>query len=137
MTLDPIIGPLLMQLGLTLFVVFWLAYARFSYIGRHGIAKVRESGFPTRAVNASDNFKNQFEVPVVFYVLCVLFLTVLETTPLALFLAWMFVAFRYLHALVQLTFNTIFPWRFGAFLISTLAVLALFIVACVQAAGAM
>ena len=129
---DPIIGPFLAQIGLTIAVVFWLAYARFSYIGKHGLAKVRDEGFPVRAVNASDNLKHQFEVPVLFFAICLLFATVLETTSLVVALAWTFVVFRVLQAIVQLTTNTIFPWRFGAFFIGTLALVALYIVAVLQ-----
>ena len=132
--IDPIFGPVLVQVALTVTVLFWLAYARFSFIGREGIATVRDKGFPPRAVQASDNFKNQFEVPVLFYVLAVFFAVAGETTPLVLFLAWVFAGARVLHALVQLTTNVIFPWRFGFFFLSGLCVLGLTILAWAQMA---
>ena len=122
-----ILAPMLAQVALTIAVVFWLAYTRFSYIGKHGIAKVRESGFPVRAVNASDNFKNQFEVPVLFYVLCLASVALgLTPGPFTLGVAWAFVVLRILHALVQLGKNVIFPWRFGLFVLSTICVIYLF-----------
>ena len=129
---NPIIGPMLAQIGLTIAVVFWLAYARFSFIGKHGLAKVRDEGFPRQAVNASDNLKHQFEVPVLFFAVCLLFLAAFETTPTVVALAWAFVFFRVVQALVQLTTNTIFPWRFGAFLLGTLALVAIYIIAVLQ-----
>ena len=133
MSVNPIYGPMLLQIGLTLVVVFWLAYARFSFIGKYGLAKVRDEGFPTRAVNASDNFKNQFEVPVLFYALCIFFAEAGEVSGAVLFFAWAFVLLRYLHALVQLTSNIIFPWRFGFFFSSTICVLVLAVIASIQA----
>ena len=134
MSVSPIYGPMLAQIALALAVVFWLAYSRFSYIGKHGLKKVRTDGFPLRAVNASDNFKNQFEVPVLFYALCIFFAEAGEVTTAVLFFAWAFVGLRYLHALVQLTTNVIFPWRFGFFLASTLCAVVLTVIAVMQAA---
>ena len=98
-----IMWPMLAQVGLTIAVVFWLAYTRFSYIGKHGFAKARENGFPVRAVNASDNFKNQFEVPVLFYVVCLAVVALgLTPGPFTLGVAWAFIVLRILHAFVQL-----------------------------------
>lgn len=133
--MDPIIGPVLAQVGLTIFVLGWLAYSRFSYIGKHGFEKVLKSGFPERAINASDNLKHQFEMPVLFFVLALLFVGPLETTPAVLALAWAFFGLRVIHALIQLTVNIIFPWRFGVFILSTVCLIALFIIALLQFAA--
>jgi len=123
-----ILWPMLTQVGLTLVVVLWLAYTRFSYIGKHGLSKVRDEGFPPRAINASDNFKNQFEVPVLFYVICITLALIGGANALALGLAWGFVALRIVYACIQLGPNVIFPWRFGAFFSSTIVLIALFAV---------
>lgn len=133
---NPIFGPFLTQIGLTLAVVFWLGYARFSFIGKHGFKAVRDNGFPRHAVNASDNFKNQFEVPVLFYALCLFFAVSGEVTAFVLLAAWAFVFLRLFHAVIQLGPNIIFPWRFGSFLLSTLCVLAMFAVAVAQVVSA-
>ena len=130
-----ILGPILAQVALTIAVVFWLAYTRFSYIGKHGIAKVRESGFPVRAVNASDNFKNQFEVPVLFYVVCLGYLYLNAVPVFVVWLAWLFVALRAAHSLVQLGPNIIFPWRFGLFVLSTLVVVAMTVMLVISKIG--
>ncbi|MEM1080591.1 MAG: MAPEG family protein [Pseudomonadota bacterium] len=56
---------------------------------------------------ASDHLANLFEAPVLFYLACIV-IVLLDTIDTAyLWLAWLFVAFRYLQALVHLTFNNV------------------------------
>lgn len=53
------------------------------------------------------NLKNLFELPVVFYVLC-LFLYVTDTVDIAyLVAAWLFLVFRMLHSIVHCTSNIV------------------------------
>ena len=53
------------------------------------------------------NLKNLFELPVVFYALC-LFLYVTDTVDTAyLVAAWLFLAFRVLHSIVHCTSNIV------------------------------
>jgi len=82
--------PMFTQIGLSLLILFWLAYSRVSRIARHGLAEIRKTGFPAHVNNASDNFKNQFEIPVLFYAICLFFILSGEVTPLVLGLAWVF-----------------------------------------------
>jgi hypothetical protein len=124
-----IFWPMLVQVALSAAILFWLAWSRVSRIAKQGIGEIRKSGFPTHVNNASDNFKNQFEVPVLFYALCVFFVVTDGVTQTVLISAWVFVVARLLHALIQLTKNVIFPYRFGAFLISALAVVVMTVLA--------
>lgn len=75
-------------------------------------------------VNASDNFSNLFEVPVLFYVLCILAFTTQMVTPFLLGGAWAFVALRGLHSLIHCTYNHVMH-RFAAYLLSSLILFAL------------
>lgn len=125
-----LILPMLVQVLLTLAVMFWLAYTRFSVLLRaDGMKKVRKDGFPVRALNASDNFKNQFEIPVLFYALCLLMITTELESQGAVIAAWVFIAARVVHAFVHLTKNIIFPWRFLSFFISALCVVVMAVIA--------
>ena len=75
---------------------------------------------PRAVSNPSDNLKNLFEIPTIFYVL-VLYLYVthqVDTTDLVA--AWIFVGFRALHSLVHCTFNHVLT-RFWLYVISTVA----------------
>ncbi len=127
--------PMFTQIGLSLVVLFWLAYSRIGRIAKYGLPEIRKTGFPVHVNNASDNFKNQFEVPVLFYALCFFFIVSGEVTAIVLALAWVFAIGRVLHALIQLTKNIIFPYRFGVFLITALSIVALFVVALLQLAA--
>lgn len=71
---------------------------------------------------APDNFRNLFELPVMFYVLCLaLMATGLTCLPQLVF-AWAYVAVRYAHSYIHLTSNTVML-RFYAFAASCLMLL--------------
>lgn len=128
----PMLLPILAQVGLTIFVVLLLGFQRVSAIRKMGIEAIRRDGFPAKAEQTSANFKHQFEAPILFYVIAILFVTSLDVTPLALIFAWAFVALRYMHALIQLTHNTIFPWRFGSFIVGVFFLICLYFTALLQ-----
>lgn len=73
---------------------------------------------------AADNFNNLFEVPVLFFIVClVMLVTGIESLPLLL-LAWGYVLLRSLHSLIQTTYNKVLH-RFSVYVASTLVVFAL------------
>ncbi len=78
------------------------------------------------------NFSNLFEVPVLFYAACILALMLQLQNPLVLALAWLFVGLRLVHTLIHVTYNNSLH-RFFAFIGSSLAVLALWILLLLQA----
>jgi hypothetical protein len=63
---------------------------------------------PTRA------FMNLLEVPVLFYVVCLLMLVSGKVDRVQVALAWLFVGTRYVHALIYIGFNYI-PLRFVSY----------------------
>jgi len=70
------------------------------------------------------NLSNQFEWPLFFHVACMLLIVLHAASPLALALAWVFVAGRVLHTLVQvLTANV--RLRGAVFTVNFVAVLGL------------
>jgi hypothetical protein len=71
--------------------------------------------------NPSDNFKNLFEIPVIFYALATYLLVTGQVDGIYLAAAWVFVGFRVLHSLVHCTVNIVML-RFYLYLASTLAV---------------
>ncbi len=68
-------------------------------------------------VQASDNFKNLFEVPVLFYALCAIAIASQKIPDFLPAAAWGYVALRYLHSLIQCTYNRV-AHRFTVFFIS-------------------
>jgi hypothetical protein len=72
---------------------------------------------PPRVSNPSDNLKNLFELPTVFYAV-VLYLFATSHVDLAdVSAAWGFFLFRAMHSLVHCTFNFI-PLRFVLYVLS-------------------
>lgn len=56
---------------------------------------------------ASDNFRNLFELPVLFHAGCLLALSANQESMALLVLAWSFVALRYLHSYIHCTYNKV------------------------------
>ena len=131
----PLIWPMLIQMMLSIGILFWLAYSRVSRISKQGLAEIRKTGFPAHVNNASDNFKNQFETPVIFYALSLLIIVSGSTSKVIIGAAWVFVIGRIVHALIQLTKNIIFPWRFMVFLITVLALIVMLVAFALQQAA--
>jgi hypothetical protein len=75
---------------------------------------------PPRVANPSDNLKNLFELPTIFYgAVLYLYVTTQVDEPY-LAAAWIFFAFRVLHSAVHCTFNLI-PLRFWLYAVSASA----------------
>ena len=62
---------------------------------------------PENITKTTRCFNNMFEAPVLFYVVASLYITLQIQNPVALTLAWMFVAFRCLQAFIHLTGNNV------------------------------
>ncbi|GAB3092026.1 hypothetical protein GCM10027159_06280 [Lysobacter terrae] len=95
------------------FVVWWRMY--FTRIGQmkreriHPQAVALSAQVSARLTDsrAADNFRNLFELPVLFYLaLAVAALADLVTVPLVV-LAWLFVALRIVHSWIQCTYNKV------------------------------
>jgi|SRR5688500_5549707 hypothetical protein len=73
---------------------------------------------------AADNFRNLFELPVLFYAALGLAFVLGASDPATLALAWLFVALRVLHSVIQCSYNKVMH-RFQAYLAGSLALLLL------------
>lgn len=104
--------PALAMVGLTFIVWIRMYVVRIGQMQRERIhpqsiamsAQIAQRLSDTRA---SDNFRNLFELPVLFYAaLCAAALTG-QGTMAVLALAWLFVALRVLHSLIQCGYNKV------------------------------
>ena len=78
---------------------------------------LREPNWSKPAMQVAYSYSNQFELPVLFYVLTILaFITHLAGLVFVV-LAWIFVIFRILHAFVHVTSNVV-RLRGGLFAVS-------------------
>jgi len=75
---------------------------------------------PPRVSNPSDNLKNLFETPTIFYALCLYLHATGQVDTVYLSAAWVFAVFRILHSAVHCTVNIILL-RFWLYCLSSLA----------------
>jgi len=80
-----------------------------------------------RQVQASDNLRNLFEVPVLFYALCALVVATGLESPVLVFGAWGYVALRCAHSYIHITYNRVIH-RFWVYAVSTVLLFALWAV---------
>jgi len=85
---------------------------------------VEKTAYPLRARLLSNNFDNQFQLPVLFYIGALLALWAGVPNLIEVALAAVFVASRYVHAAIHVTTNHV-QQRFAAYGLG-LAVLAIF-----------
>jgi len=134
-------GPVLAQVGLTLITLLVL-YARRvpAMVATKPTNEVMQDkkslqALPAPARFAAENYNHQFEAPVLFYVLCIGAMVAGLVSDIALMLAWTYVGLRVLHSLIHITYNRVLH-RFGVFVISSIVLIALFVVVVMQYLGA-
>jgi hypothetical protein len=70
-------------------------------------------------VTPSNNLKNLFEIPILFYALSLYLFVTKQVDSIYVNAAWTFVVLRIAHSAVHCTFNLV-PLRFLLYLIATL-----------------
>ncbi|MBX9774556.1 MAG: MAPEG family protein [Xanthobacteraceae bacterium] len=122
-----ILWPMLAHVAWVVLIYLWLTYARWVAVrrGQVGYASFEFNREEPPAVQRIRlNLANQFEWPVVFYALVVLLVALGKVTAFDVIAAWVFVAGRVIHTLVQ-TLTDDVPLRGQVFTINYVAVLAL------------
>jgi hypothetical protein len=111
MTTQAILLPLFVEVILTFLLLFWLAPLRTrdfnAGIARPDNVALREPNWSPRALQVGYSFSNQFELPVLFYILTILAYVTHLAGVVFVVLAWIFVIFRILQAYVHVTSNKI------------------------------
>ena len=123
-----IFAPFFATMLLTLIVWVYMYTRRISFLTKNNISakELTRPGAlaqisPAAVSNPSDNLKNLFELPVLFYALCLYLFVTAQVDATYVYAAWVFVVFRALHSAVHCTFNLVML-RFYLYLIATLAV---------------
>jgi len=75
---------------------------------------------PPRVANPSDNLKNLFELPTIFYAVVLYLYATEQVDAFSVAAAWIFFGFRILHSIVHCTFNLVIL-RFWLYAISALS----------------
>ena len=111
MSVQMVLLPVFVLVGLTFALLLWMATAR-----GHALAE-RETSFkdialgqqnwPTRTTQIGNCFSNQFEIPVLFYILIALALPLRRADLVIVLLSWVFVITRFAHAGIFVTSNNV------------------------------
>jgi len=122
-----ILWPMLAHIGWVSMLYVWLTVARQRAV-RSG--QIESSCFvlgrdePLEVARITRNLANQFELPLIFYALVVLLVALDQVTLFDVIAAWVFVAGRVAHTLVQTLTDNV-ALRGQVFTINFLAVVAL------------
>lgn len=81
---------------------------------------------PDRVTQFGRNFDNLFEVPLLFYAVCISALALHLSSQLLFVLAWIFVILRIVHTVIHLTYNHPLH-RFYPFFLSFICVVGMWI----------
>ena len=134
MSAEMILLPLLVEVILTFALLIWLGPLRArdfrSGLREEDIA-LRQPNWSKLALQVQYSFSNQFELPVLFYVLTILAYVTHHAGTLFVVLAWVFVIFRLFQAYVHVTNNKVML-RGIFFGISALALAIMWIVFIIQ-----
>ncbi len=111
MSLQAVLLPLFAEVILTFVLMLQMGALRGRDF-RTGAVKpqdvaLREPNWPPPTAQAANSFSNQFELPVLFYVLTILEWVTRHAGLLFVALAWIFVICRVLQAYVHVTSNVV------------------------------
>lgn len=124
-----IFHPAIAMAALTFAVAIRLLFFRVGTMRRERIhpQAVATSGAMAARIadtRVADNFRNLFELPVLFYVALVVAALSGQVTTTALALAWAFVALRVAHSAIHCTYNKVMH-RFYAYIAGWAVLVAL------------
>jgi hypothetical protein len=109
MSVQTVLLPVFVQIALTFGLLIWMVGARRNALVSRE-TKIRDialgqANWPVRATQIGNCYRNQFELPVLFYVLIALALPLRRVDDIVLLLSWVFVISRLVHAGVFVTSN--------------------------------
>lgn len=133
-----IFAPFFAMIALTVVVWIYMYARRIPFIVRSNFTPEQLSPVelarlsPPAVSNPSDNLKNLFELPTLFYALVLCLYVTNHVDATFVWAAWLFVGLRVLHSAVHCTFNFV-PLRFwlyaaGSLLLGFIAVRAALVV---------
>jgi len=125
-----LLTPMLALVCWSLAMLVWMYATRIPAIRKAGIdpARVQEpsalDALPLSVRQVGYNYNHLMEQPTIFYALVVYSYLAGQQNALNLILAWLYVALRMVHSLVQATVNVVLV-RFGVFMAGSLVLAVL------------
>lgn len=131
-----ILWPVFAMVALTFSVLVTMFVQRVSEMKRERIhpqqvASSVQTAARLRNCGAADNFRNLFELPVLFYTALLVVYATQQTSVALLALAWAFVVLRALHSWIHCGYNRVMH-RFKAYAAGAAVLLAMWVVLAFQ-----
>jgi hypothetical protein len=109
MSVPTVLLPVFVLVGLTFALLIWMALERRNALVSKE-TRVRDivlgqQNWPVRVTQIGNCFKNQFELPVLFYMLIALALPLRHADLMIVAVSWVFVVTRFVHAGIFVTSN--------------------------------
>ena len=123
------IAPIVALVAWSLLMLIWLYITRFMGMARFKlkpghVTKEQIEALPGWVKNPAANYTHLMETPTIFYAIAFSLQMLDQAHPINIGLAWLYVAIRVVHSLVQATFNFI-PLRFLLFVASAVVLVML------------
>ncbi|RZI82569.1 MAG: hypothetical protein EOP38_15485 [Rubrivivax sp.] len=122
-----LLRPMVAMMVLTAVVWVYMYVRRLGYMLSRGVdvqsvntPQKMAAAVPEEVEFSANNLKNLFELPVLFYAVCLVMIQMGWATHTDLMAAWLFVVARALHSLVQCTVNIVLL-RFTAYIVASAA----------------
>ena len=130
MSIQMVLLPVFALVGLTFALLLWMVGARRNALVG-GETKIRDialgqPNWPNRATQIGNCYKNQFELPLLFYILIALATPLRHADLFIVLMSWVFVVARCVHAGIFVTSNDL-GQRSTAWLAGVLVLLVMWI----------
>ncbi|WP_425904973.1 MAPEG family protein [Nitrobacter sp. TKz-YC02] len=130
MSVQTVLLPVFVLIGLAFTLLMGMAVARTRSL-RSGETRfkdiaLREPNWSARATQIANCFSNQFEIPVLFYILIALALPLRHADLVIVVLSWVFVITRFVHAGIFVTSNNV-PQRGLAWFVGVVVLLVMWV----------
>lgn len=128
--MDPklIFWPVVVQIALTAFIYIRLKNVKVAAVAAGGVDRQKTAlhpdAWPDSVIKVNNNLRNQFEAPILFYVVAIILFVLGAVNPVTLGLAWLFVLSRLVHAYIH-TGSNIVKYRLRVFTLGLVAVLGM------------
>ena len=111
MSVQMVLLPVFVLVGLTFALLLGMASARTRALTSHETSlkdiALGQQNWPTRATQIGNCFSNQFELPLLFYILIALALPLRHADLFIVLMSWVFVVTRFAHAGIFVTSNDV------------------------------
>jgi hypothetical protein len=109
MSVQMVLLPVFVLVGLTFALLLWMAGARRGALvsGETKILDIAlgQPNWPNRPTQIANCFANQFEIPLLFYILIAIALPLHKADLFIVLMSWVFVVTRFVHAGIFVSSN--------------------------------